>query len=552
MVPGMGLIAATLLALGAAGGAPTAPPQNFAAAAKPAPPNPYGDQVAATIHSTVLNEDRPIQIFLPKDYVPSGRKYDVLYVLDGEMLGRFVPPVRAFAEENELVPPLIIVSVPNVYWYDNGTDSRERDLLPAHVAGSPLSGGADTFIRFLRTELIPFIDTRYATNGRNTLFGHSYAGMFTVYAFLQHPELFHSYIASDPALWWNDGYVDRLAVDRLRKFPTLEKTLFIGTRSGRMSSAFGVDRLTEALRTNAPANLRWKSVANADEDHGSVRLKNIYDGLKFSYFGHSPSMIDFFPREGILLANRPIALMNYSTFTGEQPGIRYTTDGTDPTIRSPRFDWGTAVRAPAVVTVKQFSNWGPDKSVRGRFRVGAPFPATALPGGFGPGGFAYSCVAGSFSDWPSDAPKPFVSGRTDERFRVSGLGDGHPFSCRVAGAFKADHDGYYIFFLNADHIASLRINGRKLMRVGDGEEHSFVVPLKRGFHPVELQYFHDQGDRSLTLTYLPFDEHDTLARLPIPIPVQYQYGQDPAPTGTSQVDAGDGLSRFRPIHDISG
>ena len=106
--------------------------------------------IAHTFHSAVLGEDRTVHVYLPTAYkAGSAERYDVIYVIDGEMLVRFFAPVRAFAEENDLVPPLVIVGIDNLYWYDKGLDSRERDLLPAHVAGSPLSGGAERFVRFL-------------------------------------------------------------------------------------------------------------------------------------------------------------------------------------------------------------------------------------------------------------------------------------------------------------------------------------------------------------------------------------------------------------------
>jgi hypothetical protein len=221
--------------------------------------------------------------------------------------------------------------------------------------------------------------------------------------------------------------------------------------------------------------------------------------------------------------------MNYSSFIDEQPGIRYTTDGSDPTTQSPRFDWGVPVHAPALVTVKQFSNWGPDKSVKGRFRLGTAFAATRLPTGFTPGGFTYRCVPGPFQQWPSSPPTIIGSGRTDEHFNVAKLGDGRPFACRFTGQFKAEREGYYVFFLSADQSANLRLHGRLLMHSARGEERSFVVPLKSGYHPVELEYSHDTGNPSLTLTYLPLRGRDTLARLPIPIPVELQYGRDPLP-----------------------
>lgn len=484
--------------------------------------------IVQTVHSNLLNEDRTVQVFLPAGYKPdSSTRYDVVYVIDGEMLGRFFPPVRSFDEENDLIPPVIIVGINNLYWYDKGTDSRDRDLLPAHVAGSPLSGGADTFIAFLKTELIPYIDKTYATSGHATLFGHSYGGMFTFYTFLTHPEMFDSYIASDPALWWNNGYVDKLAAAKLDQLPKDRKTLFIGGRSGRINEAFGIRQMTTLLRTRAPDSLRWKSVANDDEDHGSVRLKDIYDGLKFTYFGHVQDMIDVFPRDGILLKGKPVAIMNYATFLGEEPGIRYTLDGSEPTVRSAKYDYGIEVSAPAILTVKQFSNWGADKTVTGRFTPGKAFAAVALPKAATGGGLSYATYAGTWDGLPDmTALTPTATGRTDGGFSVGKLGGQTSFAARFDGYIQAGEAGYYIFFLDADAAARLSIDGQVLMTIDKPGGRSFVVPLQAGHHVLRLDYVHKSGDAWLNLTYLPpVAAGDPLAHLPIAIPAELQFAE---------------------------
>jgi predicted alpha/beta superfamily hydrolase len=470
-----------------------------------------------TLHSNLLNEDRTVHVYLPAGYKQSER-YDVVYVIDGEMLVRFFPAVRAFDEENDLVPPLIIVGIDNLYWYDKGLDSRDRDLLPARVPGSPLSGGADRFLSFLQSELVPFINRTYSTTGHATLFGHSYGGMFTLYAFLSRPQIFDHYIASDPALWWNDGYVLKMAGTHLKTSAGRRQTLFIGGRSGRINEAFGIKQMVSILKANAPASLHWKNATYADEDHGSVRLKDIYDGLKFTYFGHSGSMIDVFPQNGILLKNKPVALMNYATYLDENPGIRYTLNGSDPTAKSPRYEYGIKVSAPAHFRIKQFSNWGPDKSATGTFKLGKSFPPSPLPPHTTPGGLHYDLYAGRDFTGPIKA-----SGREGGNFDVKAIGGKGPFALRLSGYFEAKTDGYYTFLIETDASAKWSVDGKQLidlLPVGSiTGATSFVVPLSKGFHSVRLDYAHTMGDPSLNLTYLPPAATGALlARLPIPLP----------------------------------
>ena len=57
--------------------------------------------------------------------------------------------------------------------------------------------------------------------------GESLAGLFAVETFLLEPELFDTYIAIDPSLWWNDRGLVKGAAERLRSRPKLEKTLYL-------------------------------------------------------------------------------------------------------------------------------------------------------------------------------------------------------------------------------------------------------------------------------------------------------------------------------------
>ncbi len=106
---------------------------------------------------------------------------------------------------------MILVAIPNRYI--DKVNQRDRDFLPVHVDDNALSGGADKFISFLKTELIPYINKTYPTNGTNSLYGHSYGGLFSMYTFLIEPELFETCFATDPSFWWNNDFAIKLAAE---------------------------------------------------------------------------------------------------------------------------------------------------------------------------------------------------------------------------------------------------------------------------------------------------------------------------------------------------
>lgn len=163
------------------------------------------------------------QVLLPENYQPgSAEKYDVLYILDGDSNLKTISDIQQFAKNESYVPPVIMVAVFN-------TD-RFRDMTPTHVAQSATSGGADKFLAFLKNELVPYINKKYAVSGNNILYGHSLTGLFSIYAFLTEPQLFNSYLAVDPSLWWDNNYIEKFAGDKLNPSLHKGKTLFITGR----------------------------------------------------------------------------------------------------------------------------------------------------------------------------------------------------------------------------------------------------------------------------------------------------------------------------------
>ena len=153
-----------------------------------------------TISSKILNEDRQILVRLPQDYEYSAKKFPVLYVLDGEFFFYQAIGAVQFLSEcsyiyNNPIPEMIIVAIINI--------DRNRDYTPTYAPNQlgslyyPTSGKADKFLEFLEKELIPEIDIRYRTQSFRALAGWSFGGLFTVHTFINNPELFSAYLASE-------------------------------------------------------------------------------------------------------------------------------------------------------------------------------------------------------------------------------------------------------------------------------------------------------------------------------------------------------------------
>lgn len=68
-------------------------------------------------------------------------------------------------------------------------------------------GGADALLDFLRLQVLPLLNGTAQTQAAVTLFGHSYAGLFSLYSWIKEPALFTRFYAASPSLWWYWPYM---------------------------------------------------------------------------------------------------------------------------------------------------------------------------------------------------------------------------------------------------------------------------------------------------------------------------------------------------------
>lgn len=231
------------------------------------PDFPGSAPVVRSLASGILGEARAYFVHLPASYAPgSGRRYPVVYVLDGvDQSGHTAAAVAELAASGGF-PEAIVVGVANA-----GVAGRKRDLTPPGMRqdeSAAATGRSDRFLRFLRVELIPAVEREFGGSGRRVLAGNSRGGLFVVDAMGREPELFDAYLANSPALWREARQPVKDLQAFLRRPPAPSGCLYlsIGTdENEKMRGAFGA--ATQALRVEAPPALRWHSVSTPDAGH---------------------------------------------------------------------------------------------------------------------------------------------------------------------------------------------------------------------------------------------------------------------------------------------
>ncbi|MDT5270185.1 MAG: uncharacterized protein QOH49_2371 [Acidobacteriota bacterium] len=222
-----------------------------------------------TIVSRVLGETRRINVYLPSAYIESpNARLPVLYMPDGGLAEDFmhVAGLVQVSVGNGTMRPFLLVGVENT--------QRRRDMTGPTESESdkkiaPRVGGSGAFRKFFRDELMPQVKRRYRTTGETAIVGESLAGLFVVETFLLEPELFDTYIAFDPSLWWNNQKLVNGASARLRARPKLEKALYLASSSDDLHIG-ATQRLADALGENAPPSVKWHYEQMPDEQHSTI------------------------------------------------------------------------------------------------------------------------------------------------------------------------------------------------------------------------------------------------------------------------------------------
>jgi predicted alpha/beta superfamily hydrolase len=165
---------------------------------------------------------------------------------------------------NGTMRPFILVGIENT--------QRRRDMTgptgnESDKKIAPRVGGSEAFRRFVRDELMPQVRGRYRTTNETAIVGESLAGLFVVETFLLEPELFDTYIAFDPSLWWNNQKLVSDAGGLLRARPKTWKTLYLAS-SGEDREA--TQRFADVLGKEAPPGLRWHYEKMPDEKHSTI------------------------------------------------------------------------------------------------------------------------------------------------------------------------------------------------------------------------------------------------------------------------------------------
>jgi enterochelin esterase-like enzyme len=231
------------------------------------------DETIKDMYSKDVKETFRIHIWTPPDYnanEPSG--YGVIYQTDIWKIN-YVDNFQTGMTSKE-IENAVVVGIDYIDSDINGETDRQRDL-----AERP-----DLFYKFIRYDLIPYIDSAYNTNNSRTLVGHSFGGYFSLYAFCQNrlnDFVFTSVVSASPSIWWNNYNINTYenSLSGSSKCLPVNLYLSVGSLEGTMVS--DLRQFANRLISKKYTNFEMDTIVNPNMDHINNAQISFINGLKW-------------------------------------------------------------------------------------------------------------------------------------------------------------------------------------------------------------------------------------------------------------------------------
>ncbi|MDC8831515.1 alpha/beta hydrolase-fold protein [Alteromonas gilva] len=238
--------------------------------------------VSEYIEAELPELSRHYRVSLPADYQDnSARQYPLLLILDGQRYGDLVAGNARFLSGIGEIPAHVIVAVDAV--------NRLRDYTPTDSPDWDGDGGAQQFMQFLTTQLMPRLTQQYRLDSHKIIWGHSAAGLYVMHHLYTAPTTFDAYLVNDGSLGWDNQFVAT----------QLEKYLDSPSRPAQylyFNNSFLLDDVPDEAKFIAPikallnakagASLRWDHQNLSDESHASIPLTGSIKALRALYAGY--------------------------------------------------------------------------------------------------------------------------------------------------------------------------------------------------------------------------------------------------------------------------
>lgn len=212
--------------------------------------------------------------------------YPVLYTLDGNAVLNALDDSILAAMSGGDWPVVVAIGYDTELYFDTQARSFDYTFTSAQSPeDGRIYGGAESFWQLLESRVKPLVQSRVSLDPtRQTLWGHSFGGLFVLHVLFNHPNSYQGYVAADPSLWWQDGLI--LKHEQLATQSSEHSLIRVALQ--RSSSRRSTDTLPEdatrqlALRLSAWHSLQVEYHEYFAHNHGSLLAASLPEALRIS------------------------------------------------------------------------------------------------------------------------------------------------------------------------------------------------------------------------------------------------------------------------------
>jgi uncharacterized protein len=250
------------------------------------------------LSSKATGQEYELFVSLPHGYAAKDTtRYPVLYVLDGNFMFPVMRSFQRLLSELQEVKEVIVVGVgyptnsilaSTEYRTPDYTPTRDTTFersLTEELKMNVRTGGADKFLQALKTEIFPFIESRYRT-GERGLAGHSFGGLFGAYVLLQEPGLFSKYLLSSISLFWDKDVIlkkEQAFYQAGNRNLPAHVFVTVGAQEQFMGMIPSMQKMVTSMRAHNYKGLVIEERILPNETHASAFLTAFNQGIRVLY-----------------------------------------------------------------------------------------------------------------------------------------------------------------------------------------------------------------------------------------------------------------------------
>ncbi|WP_420553560.1 alpha/beta hydrolase-fold protein [Tenacibaculum aiptasiae] len=214
------------------------------------------------IESTILNENREIQVYLPDSYDSSKERYPVMYILDGQWFFTNGVGIQKSLRTPGAIPEMIIIGIKNKNPLRRTLFNNERTK----------------FTSFLEKEVISFIDGNFRTTNERIIYGWEAAAYYVSKLILEKSELFNGAIITD------GGFAPEKIIKNFKS--AKDVYLYIANSKKDIYYIASTEAFSKELKKHNPENLLWKYELFNEEVHETMPHLAMYKGIMYYYHNY--------------------------------------------------------------------------------------------------------------------------------------------------------------------------------------------------------------------------------------------------------------------------